>query len=151
VRRLAVVAVLAAVPSASTAAASKQTFHAISLSFAEPPQRIAISLPAGTRLRDGKRIGTGSASLHTGFAPPLTEIPASVTISKRRRHVVLTVAPWGGDLSSFTLTATVKGSRLTMDVPPMCVPGYSPCHQIWLDRLTLSIRARFVRKPAGRA
>jgi hypothetical protein len=151
VRRLAILAVLPAVLSASTAGAAKQTFHAISLSFAEPPRRIAISFPAGTKLRDGKRIGTGSASLHTGFAPPLTEIPASVTISKRRRHLILTVAPRGGDLSTFTLTATVKGSRLTMDVPPMCVPGYSPCHEIWLDRLTLSIRGRFVRKPGGRA
>ena len=142
---IAVLAASAALSGTVAAAATQQTFkasfHALSLSFADPPRRIAISLPAGTRLEDGRRIGSGSASLNTGFAPPLTEIPASVTIAKRTRRLILNVVPQGGDLSPFTLTADVGRSKVTIAVPPMCVAGYTPCHEIALDRLSMSFRS----------
>jgi hypothetical protein len=119
------------------------SFHAVSLSLggqADPARRIAISLPTGTKLGDGGRIGSGSATLGTGFAPPFTQIPASVTLAKRKRQLILSVAPHGGDLPPFTLTGAAGRSKLAIAVPPMCVPGYVPCHEIALDRLGMSMR-----------
>jgi hypothetical protein len=166
VRRLTVgvLAASAALSGATADGAPRQTFeasfHAISLSFADPanapgygqpdpPRRIAISLPAGTRLalRSGAKIGSGTVSLNTGFAPPVTQIPAGVTVVAGRRQLILRVIPQGGDLSPFALTAGVAGSKLTIEVPPMCVPAYTPCHEIALDRLSLSIRKRLLRTP----
>ena len=76
------------------------------------------------------KIGSGSASANTGFPPPITEIPATITAFNGKKQLILYIVPNGGASNPFVIRAALQGSKtkpkLVTKVAPNCIPPGKP-------------------------